>query len=97
MSCPNGVTGVLHSGVSTLDGQLRRTYAPGAPLRKWVYLANLRDRNDVLFYRLLAEHISAQASSAGERDCRCQLGPLLTTGRPCRARLRAGETSPPAA
>ena len=27
-------------------------------LRKWVYLANLRDRNEVLFYRLLTEHIS---------------------------------------
>ena len=25
---------------------------------KWVYLANLRDRNEVLFYRLLTEHIS---------------------------------------
>jgi len=27
-------------------------------LRKWVYLANLRDRNEVLFYRLLTEHLS---------------------------------------
>ena len=26
--------------------------------RKWVYLANLRDRNEVLFYRLLSEHIA---------------------------------------
>ena len=24
---------------------------------KWVYLANLRDRNEVLFYRLLSEHL----------------------------------------
>ena len=47
--------------MSTLDGQLRRTYAQyreqANDLRKWVYLANLRDRNEVLFYRLLAEHI----------------------------------------
>ena len=56
-----GLTGLLPSGVSTLDGQLRRTYAQyreqSSDLRKWVYLANLRDRNEVLFYRLLAEHI----------------------------------------
>jgi malate dehydrogenase (oxaloacetate-decarboxylating) len=55
------LTGLLPSGVSTLDGQLRRTYAQyreqSDPLRKWVYLANLRDRNEVLFYRLLSEHI----------------------------------------
>jgi malate dehydrogenase (oxaloacetate-decarboxylating) len=56
-----GLTGLLPSGVSTLDGQLRRTYAQygeqATDLRKWVYLANLRDRNEVLFYRLLSEHI----------------------------------------
>src|SRR5438067_698741 len=56
-----GLTGLLPSGVSTLDGQLRRTYAQyrqqADSLRKWVYLANLRDRNEVLFYRLLSEHI----------------------------------------
>ena len=56
-----GLTGLLPSGVSTLDGQLRRTYAQyraqANDLRKWVYLANLRDRNEVLFYRLLSEHI----------------------------------------
>ncbi|MDF3049116.1 MAG: hypothetical protein K0R87_754 [Pseudonocardia sp.] len=56
-----GLTGLLPSGVSTLDGQLRRTYAQfqaqSTDLRKWVYLANLRDRNEVLFYRLLSEHI----------------------------------------
>ena len=57
-----GLTGLLPSGVSTLDGQLRRTYEqyreqPDS-LRKWVYLANLRDRNEVLFYRLLTDHIS---------------------------------------
>ena len=48
--------------MTTLDGQLRRVYAQylaqANDLRKWVYLANLRDRNEVLFYRLLSEHIS---------------------------------------
>ena len=56
-----GLTGLLPSGVSTLDGQLRRTYAQyrrqGSDLSKWVYLTNLRNRNDVLFYKLLSAHI----------------------------------------
>lgn len=56
-----GLTGLLPSGVSTLDSQLRRTYAQygaqGTDLAKWVYLTNLRNRNEVLFYKLLAEHI----------------------------------------
>src|SRR5690349_69681 len=57
-----GLTGLLPTGVSTLEGQLRRVYAQHTEqsndLRKWVYLANLRDRNEVLFYRLLCEHIA---------------------------------------
>jgi malate dehydrogenase (oxaloacetate-decarboxylating) len=56
-----GLTGLLPSGVSTLDGQLHRTYAQfcrqGSDLAKWVYLTNLRSRNEVLFYKLLSEHI----------------------------------------
>ena len=56
-----GLTGLLPSGVSTLDGQLRRSYAQfrraSDDLAKWVYLTNLRNRNEVLFYKLLSEHI----------------------------------------
>jgi len=56
-----GLTGLLPTGVTTLDGQLRRVYGQyskqDGDLRKWVYLANLRDRNEVLFYRLLSDHI----------------------------------------
>jgi malate dehydrogenase (oxaloacetate-decarboxylating) len=56
-----GLTGLLPGGVSTLDAQLRRTYAQfcrqGSNLAKWVYLTNLRSRNEVLFYKLLSEHI----------------------------------------
>jgi malate dehydrogenase (oxaloacetate-decarboxylating) len=57
-----GLVGLLPEGVSTIDGQVRRVYAqygrqPDA-LAKNVYLANLRDRNEVLFYRLLAEHLA---------------------------------------
>jgi malate dehydrogenase (oxaloacetate-decarboxylating) len=56
-----GLTGLLPSGVSTLDRQLRRTYAQYSrqsdDLAKWVYLTNLHNRNEVLFYKLLSEHI----------------------------------------
>jgi malate dehydrogenase (oxaloacetate-decarboxylating) len=56
-----GLTGLLPSAVSTMEQQLRRTYAQfgrqADDLGKNVYLANLRDRNEVLFYRLLAEHL----------------------------------------
>jgi malate dehydrogenase (oxaloacetate-decarboxylating) len=56
-----GLEGLLPSGVSTLDGQLRRVYAQyqrqSDNLAKNVFLANMRDRNEVLFYRLLTEHL----------------------------------------
>src|SRR5215204_58594 len=56
-----GLVGLLPEGTSTIDGQVRRVYAQFQrqpdPLAKNVYLANLRDRNEVLFYRLLTEHL----------------------------------------
>src|SRR5215218_9118317 len=56
-----GLQGLLPRGVSTLEGQLRRVYAQYRrqpdDLAKNVYLANLRDRNEVLFYRLLTDHL----------------------------------------
>jgi malate dehydrogenase (oxaloacetate-decarboxylating) len=56
-----GLVGLLPQGVSTIDGQLRRVHAQYQrqpdDLARNVYLANLRDRNEVLFYRLLSEHL----------------------------------------
>jgi malate dehydrogenase (oxaloacetate-decarboxylating) len=56
-----GLQGLLPSGVSTLEAQLRRVYAQYLrqpdDLAKNVFSANIRDRNEVLFYRLLAEHL----------------------------------------
>ncbi len=56
-----GLTGLLPQGVSTIEGQVRRTYAQyqrqADDLQKNVYLTSLRDRNEVLFYRLLSEHL----------------------------------------
>jgi malate dehydrogenase (oxaloacetate-decarboxylating) len=57
-----GLTGLLPSVVSTMEAQLRRVYGQyrRAPddLAKNLYLAALRDRNEVLFYRLLCEHMA---------------------------------------
>jgi malate dehydrogenase (oxaloacetate-decarboxylating) len=58
---PLGLLGLLPSGVSTLEVQRRRVYAQYErqpdDLAKNVFLANMRDRNEVLFYRLLTEHL----------------------------------------
>src|SRR3954467_12619501 len=56
-----GLTGLLPSGVSTMEAQVRRVYAQylrqSDDLSRNVYLAHLRDRNEVLFYRLLTDHL----------------------------------------
>ena len=56
-----GLVGLLPMGISSIDAQLRRVYAQYLrqpdDLAKNVYLAHLRDRNEVLFYRLLSEHL----------------------------------------
>ena len=56
-----GLQGLLPSGVMGLEGQLRRVYAQyrrqSDDLAKNVFLANMRDRNEVLFYRLLSENL----------------------------------------
>jgi malate dehydrogenase (oxaloacetate-decarboxylating) len=56
-----GLTGLLPDAVSTMDVQLARVYGQyqrePSDLHKNLYLANLRDRNEVLFYRLLTEHV----------------------------------------
>ena len=57
-----GLAGLLPDAVSTMEVQLARVYAQyqreHGDLAKNLYLANLRDRNEVLFYRLLTEHIA---------------------------------------
>ena len=57
-----GLEGLLPSAVSSMDGQVRRTEqqyrGQPDPLAKHVYLASLRDRNEVLFYRLMGGHIA---------------------------------------
>jgi len=56
-----GLTGLLPEGVSTIEGHVRRVYAQYLhqpdDLAKYILLSHVRDRNEVLFYRLLTEHI----------------------------------------
>jgi malate dehydrogenase (oxaloacetate-decarboxylating) len=57
-----GLAGLLPDAVSTMEVQLARAYGQyqreAGDLAKNLYLANLRDRNEVLFFRLLTEHIA---------------------------------------
>ena len=56
-----GLTGLLPSGVMTITDQLKRVYAQYSAqpddLAKYLYLNHMHDRNEVLYFRLLAEHI----------------------------------------
>jgi len=56
-----GISGLLPPGVTTLDQQVRRSYAQysrwATALEKSIFLSDLRDRNEVLYYRLLSEHL----------------------------------------
>ncbi|WP_243304132.1 NAD-dependent malic enzyme [Geothrix oryzisoli] len=56
-----GLDGMLRPGISSLDSQLDRTYEAflrkSDDLEKYIYLSGLLDRNEVLFYRLLVDHL----------------------------------------
>jgi malate dehydrogenase (oxaloacetate-decarboxylating) len=57
-----GLTGRLPSGVLTLDQQASRVYEQlqrqPTDLAKNVYLEQLHDRNEVLYYKVLADHLA---------------------------------------
>src|SRR5262245_24799038 len=56
-----GIEGLLPAGVQTLEQQSARAYeqyqAQPDSLAKNEFLASLHDRNEVLYYRLLEEHL----------------------------------------
>jgi malic enzyme len=73
-----GLRGLLPHHVSTLEEQVRRAYGnivrKTDPLERYIGLAALQDRNETLFYRVLAEHIE-------------ELAPIVytpTVGQACR-------------
>ena len=57
-----GLLGLLPPHSSTVEEQLARTYEnyrrKETDLERYVFLTALQDRNEILFYRLLLEHIS---------------------------------------
>ncbi|HEX4660601.1 MAG TPA: NAD-dependent malic enzyme [Streptosporangiaceae bacterium] len=57
-----GLTGRLPPAVLTLDQQAQRAYQQmrrqGGDLAKNVYMEQLHDRNEVLYYRVLADHLA---------------------------------------
>ena len=57
-----GLTGRLPAAVLTLEQQAQRVYrqlqAQGSDLAKNVYLEQLHDRNEVLYYRVLSDHLA---------------------------------------
>ena len=56
-----GLDGLLPSAVSTMEQQAARAYGNLArktdPLERFIGLAALQDRNEILFYRVLADHL----------------------------------------
>lgn len=56
-----GISGLLPSGVMSVYEQIKRLYrqylAEPSDLARFVFLGGLQDRNEILFYRLISEHI----------------------------------------
>jgi len=56
-----GLDGLLPDAVSTLEQQARRAYGnivrKADPLERFIGLAALQDRNEILFYRVLVDHL----------------------------------------
>jgi malate dehydrogenase (oxaloacetate-decarboxylating) len=66
-----GLTGLLPPDISTLEAQVKGAYIqyerlPDA-LSKNIYLTALHDRNEILFYRLLSEHLREMIPIVNDR------------------------------
>jgi len=59
---PLGVDGLVRSGLSTMEMQVERAYEAYSrkqdDLEKYIFLISLQDRSEVLFYRLVADHLT---------------------------------------
>lgn len=57
-----GLHGLLPSVVETIEEQAARSYEQfkmlGSDIFKWAFLTQLHDSNEVLFYKLMSEHVS---------------------------------------
>lgn len=56
-----GLHGALPACIETIEEQVQRCkealYAKNTPLEKHIYLRALQDRNEILFYRLIVQHL----------------------------------------
>ncbi|MFI9585499.1 NAD-dependent malic enzyme [Streptomyces sp. NPDC052236] len=92
-----GLTGRLPSGVLGLEQQAQRAYqqlqAQGTDLGKNVYLEQLHDRNETLYYRVLTDHLVellpivydptvGEAIEKYSHEYRCPRGIFLSINRP---------------
>lgn len=66
-----GITGLLPPVISTLQAQVAAAYAQYQrlpdPLSKNIYLTALHDRNEVLFFRVLSEHLREMIPIVNDR------------------------------
>ena len=66
-----GLTGLLPPVISTLEAQVTCAYTQyqrlSDPLSKNIYLTALHDRNEVLFFRLLSEHLREMIPIVNDR------------------------------
>ena len=57
-----GLSGLLPAAVTTIDLQAERSYVQFSnqsdDLAKYIFLSTLHDRNEVLYYRLLRDHLA---------------------------------------
>src|SRR6187455_1278104 len=57
-----GLLGLLPLHISTIDEQLTRVYEnyrrKDNDIERYIFLTALQDRNEILFYRLLQEHVT---------------------------------------
>jgi malate dehydrogenase (oxaloacetate-decarboxylating) len=92
-----GLTGLIPSHISTLDTQVRRSYAEyerlGDALSKNIYLTTLHGSNEVLFFRLFSEHLGdmipvvddltvGKAMEHQSQQCRFRRGLYLSIDHP---------------
>ncbi len=65
---------MLPPAVETVDEQLARCYEQFSSydddIGRWVFLTQLHDSNEVLFYRLVGEHVDRDASDRLHADRR---------------------------
>jgi malate dehydrogenase (oxaloacetate-decarboxylating) len=82
-----GLLGLLPPHVESLDGQVVRAYEAykrkDDELERHIYLRALQDTNEVLFYRLLLDHIEEMTPSSTPLSSPSRVSSLVTfTGDP---------------